>query len=36
LYRLEELAPHFFGRVGQYPMILSHKNVSYHDRKGEK
>ena len=36
LYRLEELAPHFFGRVGQYPMILSHKNVSDHDRKGGK
>jgi len=36
LYRLEELAPHFFGRVGQYPMILSQKNISDHDRKGEK
>ena len=36
LYRLEELAPHYFGRVGQYPMILSHKNMSAHDDKGEK
>jgi len=25
LFTLEELAPRFFGRVGQYPMILFHK-----------
>ncbi len=25
LYRLEEIAPHFFARVGQYPMILFQK-----------
>ncbi len=36
LYRLEESAPHFFGRVGQYPMILSYKHSSDHDDKGEK
>jgi hypothetical protein len=36
IYRLEEFAPHFIGRVGQYPMILSQKNDSHHERKGEK
>jgi ubiquinone/menaquinone biosynthesis C-methylase UbiE len=25
LYRLEEIAPKFFGRIGQYPMILFYK-----------
>jgi ubiquinone/menaquinone biosynthesis C-methylase UbiE len=36
LYRLEEFAPHSIGRVGQHPMILSQKNDSHHERKGEK
>jgi SAM-dependent methyltransferase len=26
LFRLEEIAPKFFGRIGQYPMILFHKS----------
>jgi ubiquinone/menaquinone biosynthesis C-methylase UbiE len=35
LFRLEELAPHFFGRVGQYPLIVFERPKSGKGRERE-